>query len=76
MGRAVEKIAEGLLAHMQLSHAQASVLLDESSRPCTLRVYIFDERAAKQAFKISKWRGYRVDIVRGAKVELYGRAAG
>lgn len=69
--RSVEKIAEGLLAHLHLSHAQASVLLDESSRPRTLRVYIFDERAAQQAFRIRKWRGYRVDIVRDANVELH-----
>ena len=69
MKRNVEKIAQGLLKRMQLSSAQAAVLLDQSSEPETLRVYIFDGRISKQSFDIKQWRGYRVDIVRDAKVE-------
>ena len=76
MSGKAEKIAEGLLAHMRLTHAQAAVLLDQTSEPETLRVYIFEERAAKQSFDIKKWRGYRVHIVRGVKVEPHRRATG
>ncbi len=74
MRRNVEKTARGLLERMHLSPAQASVLLDQSSEPETLRVYIFDEHAAKRSFDVKQWRGYRVDIVRGAKVEPQRRA--
>ncbi len=76
MRRNVEKIAGGLLERMHLSSAQAAVLLDQSSEPETLRVHIFDERAAEQSFDIKQWCGYRVDIVRGAKVEPHGRVTG
>ena len=76
MRRNVEKIAQGLLGRMHLSATQAAVLLDQTAEPKTLRVYIFDERAAKQSFDIKKWRGYRVDIVRDAKVEPHRRATG
>ena len=74
MRRNVDKTARGLLERMHLSSTQAAVLLDQSSEPETLRVYIFDEQVAKQSFDIKQWRGYRVDIVRGAKVEPHRRA--
>lgn len=72
----VEKIADGLLARMHLSRGQAAVLLDQTSEPETLRVYIFDERASKRTFDIKCWSGYHVDIVRNAKFEPHTRAIG
>ena len=76
MRRALEQIAQGLLTHMHLSHGQASVLLDETSEPGVLRVYIFSEPAAARSFDITRWRGYHVEIVRGAKVVPHRRASG
>ena len=76
MTRNVEKIAEGLLARMRLSHAQASVLLDQSSDSETLRVYVFDERAAQQKFDVRSWQGYRVEVVRGVEVKPHQRVKG
>ena len=74
--RNVEKISQGLLERMHLSPTQAAVLLDQSTEPETLQVYIFDEFTAKQSFDIKQWRGYCVAIVRGAKVEPHKRATG
>ena len=76
MKRDVEKISRGLLDRLHLSPAQAAVLLDQSTEPETLQVYIFDDLTAKQSFDIKQWRGYRVAIVRGAKVEPHRRATG
>ena len=76
MGRDVEKTADGLLACMHLSHGQAAVLLDQTSEPETLRVFIFDERASKRTFDIKHWHGYNVDIVHNAKFEPHRRVTG
>ena len=73
MDRNVQKVARGLLAHLHLSPTDASVLLDQSSQPETLRVFILDERAARQSFDIKQWRGYRVEIVRNVKFEPHRR---
>ena len=76
MGHNVEKTADGLLACMHLSRGQAAVLLDQTSEPETLRVFIFDERASKRTFDIKHWRGYNVDIVCNAKFEPHGQVIG
>jgi hypothetical protein len=72
----MESLAEGLLAHMRLSDSQASVLLDQTSDPGTLRVFIFDTIASRRPFTVKQWRGYRVDIVRNARFEPQQRVAG
>ncbi len=59
----MDAMARELLIHLNLSKAQASVLLDESRHPRVFRVYVFDRRLAHRTWHVESWQGYRVEIV-------------
>ena len=49
---------------MHLSAAQAAVILDASSSPERLLLYVYDENAAKLPLRIKRWCGHPVEVRR------------
>jgi hypothetical protein len=57
-----EQMARGLLAHLHLSSAQASVLVDETVKPFAFQVFVFDVDALNRCPTIRTWRGHPVRL--------------
>ena len=66
--REAEKAARALLSRLGLKYNQASVVLDERTKPATLRVFVFDANAQIDRWRIKKWRGFQVAFVRSEPV--------
>tara|TARA_R110002051_G_scaffold154937_2_gene227065 strand:+ start:4486 stop:4701 length:216 start_codon:yes stop_codon:yes gene_type:complete len=59
-----EQLGQGLLSHLHLSAAQAAVILDASSSPERLLLYVYDQNAAKLPLRIKRWCGHPVEVHR------------
>lgn len=56
------KMGEGLLAHLHLSAAEASVVIDETRTPHWLVVYVYDSRASRRLQVPPEWKGHPVQV--------------
>ena len=64
----ITEVGMGLLAHLHLSASQATVMLDDSTRPSALVVYIYDPDATRRVKAPASWNGYNVSLVTGMTV--------
>lgn len=64
-GNTRKAVADSLMEYLRLSDAQATILLDETTTPPTLRVYVFDTNllASRKWPKKLEWQGYGVEII-------------
>ena len=65
-------LAEGLLQYAQLGDHEASVLVDTTSTPSTLRVFLYDPRRPVPV-RIRKWRGHPVEFIKSGFPEAQKR---
>jgi hypothetical protein len=58
--------ADSLLEHLKLSDSDASVFLDTTTDPPTLRLFIFS-KALLSGLTLSEWHGFSVKVVHSAR---------
>ena len=66
-GERREDVAAGLLAHLRLSAAEATVVVDEHVSPYELLLLVYDEAASRRVRGRTpeSWRGHRVSLKSG-----------
>jgi hypothetical protein len=62
--RDAEQLSRGLLSHLHLSAAQAAVVLDVTSTPERLVVFLYDPTAARSNLAVKMWCGHPVELRR------------
>lgn len=59
-----EQLGRGLMRHLHLSAAQAAVVLDDTSCPERLVLYVYDPETSRLPLSITNWQGHPVEVRR------------